>query len=126
MLGLGLFEGTGAPSDSSYVCREIESSRSPIYRVLDTGASALGFNAPAARELLSLPPAAAAPSVDVFAIFMVDAPTEVDAVAVRAASLGGRVVQAPFRTYYGQWQAVLSDAEGHVFRVTCMTLPPEA
>jgi predicted enzyme related to lactoylglutathione lyase len=105
---------------------EIERSRSPIYRALDTGGSELGFNAPAARELLSLPPAAAAPAVDVFATFMLEAPEAVDSAAARAAEIGGRVVKPPFRTYYGQWQAVLADPEGHVFRVASLTLPPGA
>lgn len=102
---------------------EITASRSPIYRSLDTGASELGFNAPAARELLALPPATERPGVDVFATFVLEAPGEVDHAAQRAAGLGGRVVKAPFRTYYGQWQAVLADPEGHVFRVACHTLP---
>jgi predicted enzyme related to lactoylglutathione lyase len=105
---------------------EIERSRSPIYRALDTGESELGFNAPAARELLSLPPANATPVVDVFATFVLDTPAGIDAAAARAAELGGRVVKPPFRTYYGQWQAVLADPEGHVFRVASLALPPGA
>ncbi len=105
---------------------EIERSRSPIYRALDTGQSELGFNAPAARDLLSLPPAAASPGVDVFATFMLDTPWAVDDAARRALDLGGHLVKAPFRTYYGQWQAVLADPEGHVFRVACLGLPAGA
>ena len=108
--------------------REIAASRSPIYRVLDTGTSELGFNAPEARALLGLP-AAPSPTADglhptgAFATFMLEAPAEVDAAAERAAALGGRVLQAPFVTYYQQWQAVLADPEGHVFRVACLVLP---
>jgi predicted enzyme related to lactoylglutathione lyase len=105
---------------------EIERSRSPIYRALDTGESELGFNAPAARDLLSLPPASVSPGVDVFATFMLDTPGAVDAAARRALDLGGHLVKAPFRTYYGQWQAVLADPEGHVFRVACLSLPAGA
>jgi predicted enzyme related to lactoylglutathione lyase len=105
---------------------EIERSRSPIYRALDTGESELGFNAPEARGLLSLPPAAQPPGVDVFATFMLDTPAAVDEAAQRAGELGGQLVKPPFRTYYGQWQAVLADPEGHVFRVACLSLPAGA
>lgn len=102
---------------------EIETSRTPIYRALDTGDSELGFNAPEARELLALPPASPTPAVSVFATFVLAEPGEVDRAAARAAGLGGRIVKPPFRTYYDQWQAMLADPEGHVFRVTCMKLP---
>lgn len=102
---------------------EIEASRSPIYRVLDTGASELGFNAPAARALLALPGPPDAPSAEVFATFLVPTPAEVDAAASRAGVLGGSVLKPPFRTYYGQWQTVLADAEAHAFRVSCLQLP---
>ena len=50
-------------------------------------------------------------------------PAEVDDVAARTAQLGGHVVKPPCPTYYGQWQAVLSDPERHVFRVSTTTLP---
>ena len=102
---------------------EIERSRSPIYRALDTGASELGFNAPPARELLGLPPAAPTPGVDVFATFVLDTPEAVDNAAARVAAIGGRVIKPPFATYYHQWQSVLADPEGHVFRVSCLSLP---
>lgn len=107
---------------------EIAASRSPIYRVLDTGASELGFNAPQARTLLGLPDAP--PQADgnlhptgAFATFMVDRPHEVDAAAQRVVALGGRVLKPPFVTYYQQWQTMLADPEGHVLRVACLVLP---
>jgi predicted enzyme related to lactoylglutathione lyase len=102
---------------------EITASRSPIYRALDTGASELGFNAPAARGLLALPEAPAQPTPGVFATFLVPTPAAVDEAAMRVGGLGGRLLKAPFQTYYGQWQAVLADTEGHPFRVSCLTLP---
>jgi predicted enzyme related to lactoylglutathione lyase len=105
---------------------EIESSRSPIYRALDTGASELGFNAPAARELLALPPAPGSASPGVFATFLVAEPDAVDRAAAEVARLGGASLKAPFLTYYGQWQAVLADPEGHAFRVSCLTVPATA
>ena len=111
---------------------EITASRSPIYRVLDTGASELGFNAPDARALLNLParppmlPADTLHATTAFMTFMVERPEAVDAAVRRVLANGGRIVKAPFRTYYQQWQAVLADPEGHVFRVSCLVLPVEA
>ena len=110
---------------------EITASRSPIYRVLDTGASELGFNAPEARALLNLParapplPSDTLHSTTAFATFMVEKPEQVDAAARRTLANGGRIVKAAFRTYYQQWQTVLADPEGHVFRVSCLVLPAE-
>jgi predicted enzyme related to lactoylglutathione lyase len=100
---------------------EIAAARSPIYRVLDTGAAELGFNAPAARGLLGLEDAAQ--GTRCFATFLVDEPAAVEAAARQTPALGGRVVKAPYRTYYGQWQVVLADPEGHVFRASCLRLP---
>ncbi|MBN8492805.1 MAG: VOC family protein [Burkholderiales bacterium] len=107
---------------------EITASRSPIYRVLDTGDSELGFNAPEARALLALPDAPPPMAegllpTTAFGTFMLDTHAEVDALAARAQALGGRVLKAPFVTYYRQWQAVLADPEGHVFRIASLQLP---
>lgn len=107
---------------------EITASRSPIYRGLDAGGSVLGFNAPEARALLNLPEAPV-PTADglwptsAFATFQVDAPADVDAAAQRVLDHGGRVLKTPFVTYYKQWQAVVADPDGHVFRLACLTLP---
>jgi predicted enzyme related to lactoylglutathione lyase len=105
---------------------EMPERRSPIYRALDTGASELGFNAPAARELLALPPSPAEPSPGVFATFMLADAQAVDATAGAALRLGGRVLKAPYATYYGQWQSVLADPEGQVFRVSTLALPRDS
>jgi predicted enzyme related to lactoylglutathione lyase len=102
---------------------EITASRSAIYRALDTGASELGFNAPAARVLLALPEPGGPPSPGVFATFLVPAPAASSTAAGRVEALGGRLLKAPFQTYYGQWQTVLADPEGHACRVSCLTLP---
>jgi predicted enzyme related to lactoylglutathione lyase len=59
----------------------------------------------------------------VFATFVVPAPAAVDDAAGRVEALGGRLLKAPFQTYYGQWQTVLADPEGHACRVSCLTLP---
>jgi ubiquinone/menaquinone biosynthesis C-methylase UbiE len=36
----------------------------------------------------------------------------------------GRIVKAPYTTYYGQWQAVLCDPEQQVFRLSALQAPP--
>jgi predicted enzyme related to lactoylglutathione lyase len=108
---------------------EIPERRSPIYRALSTGDTELGFNAPAARALLALPAAVAAmspASPGVFATFMAVEPGQVDAAAARASALGGEILKPPYRTYYDQWQTVLADPEGQVFRVSCARLPASA
>ena len=105
-------------------------SRSPIYRALDHDGVQFGFNAMDAYELLGLAgrkpeTSGTAAPVTAYATFMLDAPGSVDAAATRASALGGSIVKAPYPTYYGQWQAVLGDPEGHVFRVSCASLPIE-
>lgn len=109
----------GLPEDSH--------SRSPIYRAVETEHFQFGFHAPPAYGVLQLAdrqsadPASA--PVTAYATFMLDNPAEVNAAADRAAALGGRIVKGPYATYYGQWQAVLADPEGHVFRVSTGSLP---
>lgn len=101
---------------------ELSQLRSPIYRALAAGDTELGFNGEAAYELLALaerrPAAEAAAPVTAYATFMLEARDDVDAAARRAVALGGGVVKAPYRTYYGHWQAVLHDPEQGVFRVS--------
>lgn len=109
---------------------EAEHSRSPIYRALATDAFQFGFHAPPAYGLLSLGDRMPAPPntapVTGYATFMLDTPENVDAAARRVTALGGRVVKAPYATYYREWQAVLADPEDHVFRVSTPGLPAGA
>lgn len=102
-------------------------NRSPIYRALENNGVQFGFNAAPAYALLGLadrtPDAATMPPVTAYATFMLDSPDAVDAAVREAAAAGGRVLKAPYATYYGQWQAVLSDPEQHVFRVSTASLP---
>lgn len=103
-------------------------SRSPIYCALENDGMQFGFNAAPAYALLGLadraPDAATTPPVTAYATFMLDTPEAVDAAAHEATAAGGRVLKAPYATYYGQWQAVLIDPEQHVFRVSTASLPP--
>jgi catechol 2,3-dioxygenase-like lactoylglutathione lyase family enzyme len=105
---------------------EHEVSRSPIYRALHGDTFQLGFHAQAAYGLLALGdrrPEGVPPPVTAYATFMLNAPQEVDAAVARAKALGGTTIKGPYPTYYGQWQAVLCDLEGHVFRVSVAGLP---
>ena len=101
--------------------REIEGHRSPIYRCLDANGIELGFNASKAFELLGLGSRATrdgetAPVTVYFTVELGSADA-VDTAATRAARLGGRIVKAPYDTYYNAYQAVLEDPEGNAFRV---------
>jgi predicted enzyme related to lactoylglutathione lyase len=101
---------------------ENEAARSPIYRALRLGASELGFNKTDAYALLNL--ADRTPGdrgIRGFATFGLPAAADVDALAARVPALGGRIVKAPYRTYYGAWQAVAEDPEGNVFRLNHRT-----
>jgi predicted enzyme related to lactoylglutathione lyase len=102
-------------------------ARSPIYRAIATPQFQLGFHAPEAYALLQLhdrvPPAGHEGMLGGYPTFMLPSPEAVTAGAERAAVLGGRVIKAPYATYYGEWQAVLADPEDHVLRLSCASLP---
>lgn len=108
---------------------EIVGHRSPIYRCLDAGGIELGFNADKAYDLLGL--ADRRPqgdrqgnkAVSVYATFELASSAAVDALASRAAELGGEIIKAPYDTYYSARQAVLADPEGNVFRINHRVAP---
>lgn len=127
----------------NFFCRDIEAqsrfyqallglpedpvSRSPIYRAVSTPQFQFGFHDAAAYGLLQLgdriraQPATA--PVTGYPTFMLDEASAVDEGVTRALSLGGRLIKGPYATYYGEWQAVLADPEGHVFRLSHVGLP---
>lgn len=107
---------------------EAEQSRSPIYRALETEDFQFGFNAVSAYTLLELQarrPAVQgeALAVTAYPTFMLDGPEAVDNAVLRARQAGAKMVKPPYATYYGQWQVVLSDPEGNVFRLASQGLP---
>jgi catechol 2,3-dioxygenase-like lactoylglutathione lyase family enzyme len=106
---------------------EATHSRSPIYCALASPTFQFGFHAPPAYGLLNLsghaPAIDAQASVTTYATFMLDSPAAVSEATARVQSLGGRVIKEPYATYYGEWQAVLSDPESHVFRLSAGELP---
>lgn len=106
---------------------EAAHARSPIYRAIETPGFQFGFHAPAAYDLLLLgdrvPPAGHEGAVSCYPTFMLETPDAVSSRAQRVAELGGKLIKPPYATYYAEWQTVLADPEGHVFRLSCGTLP---
>ena len=106
---------------------ELAHSRSPIYRALGAEGFQFGFHAAPAYGLLALgdrvAPAGGLAPVSAYPTFMLADGAAVDQASTRVPTLGGRVIKGPFATYYGQWQAVLEDPEGQVFRVATAVLP---
>jgi uncharacterized glyoxalase superfamily protein PhnB len=49
--------------------------------------------------------------------FEVESRTAVDRLSEKAVGLGAVVVRPPFETYYGWYQSVMRDPEGHAFRI---------
>lgn len=106
---------------------EAVSHRSPIYRCIQATTFEFGFHAAAAYALLGVADRAPAPlqasPVTAYATFMLGSCAEVDALTLKTAALGGRIIKAPYPTYYGQWQAVLADPENNMFRLSFQGLP---
>jgi predicted lactoylglutathione lyase len=100
--------------------KEIEAIRSPIFRGLDTGKSAIGFNAPDAYKLLGLDELPESRGVKFLLNIDVASQAEVDRLVPLAVAAGARLVKAPYRTYYNWYQAVLLDPEQNVFRINFM------
>ncbi len=97
---------------------ELVAARSPIYRALRFGEVELGFNKTEAYALLGLADRVPGDAgVTAYPTFLVTEEAEVGRLAERVAALGGRVIKGPYRTYYGAWQVVAEDPEGHVFRL---------
>ena len=99
---------------------EIEAIRSPIFRGIDAGGTAIGFNALDAYELLKLQDFADTRGVKFLLNIDVDTVDEVDAMVPKAVEKGATLIKAPHRTYYDWYQAVLLDPEGNVFRINKM------
>ncbi|MTD17400.1 glyoxalase [Nakamurella sp. YIM 132087] len=98
---------------------EVEELRSEHFRGLQIGDTVIGFSrAETAYDLLELPrPTVADNGVRTFITFETQTDDQVDAMLEVAIAAGGTLVQAPHRTYYGAWQAVVLDPEGNAFRI---------
>jgi predicted enzyme related to lactoylglutathione lyase len=106
---------------------EAVSHRSPIYRCIQATTFEFGFHATPAYALLGVADRAPAPlqtsPVTAYATFMLGSCAEVDTLSRQAETLGGRIIKAPYPTYYGQWQTVLADPENNIFRLSFQGLP---
>jgi uncharacterized glyoxalase superfamily protein PhnB len=100
--------------------KEIEAIRSPIFRGVDTGKSALGFNALEAYELLKLSEFSDTKGIKFLLNIDVDSKDDVDRMVPVALEAGANLVKEPYVTYYNWYQAVLLDPEGNVFRINYM------
>ena len=99
---------------------EIEAIRSPIFRGLETGKSALGFNALEAYGLLQLSEFSDTRGVKFLLNIDVDSKDDVDRMVPVALASGATLVKPPYVTYYHWYQSVLLDPEGNVFRINFM------
>jgi len=99
---------------------EIEAIRSPIFRGLETGKSALGFNALDAYDLLQLSGFSDTKGVKFLLNIDVDSKDDVDRMVPVALASGATLVKPPYVTYYNWYQSVLLDPEGNVFRINFM------
>ncbi|MDB5396451.1 MAG: Glyoxalase/bleomycin resistance protein/dioxygenase [Rhodospirillales bacterium] len=91
--------------------------RGPIYRALDGGGVAIGFNAAETYRLLNIdefPPPAGVRSLLTFEAADHDA---VARLTVQGKTLGATIIKAPYGTFYGSRQSVLRDPEGQVLRI---------
>ena len=106
---------------------EAVARRSPIYRCIQASHFDFGFHAAPAYALLGvadrMPASSQLRPVTSYATFMLTSCAEVDDLSEKVTALGGRVIKAPYPTYYGQWQTVLADPENNMFRLSFQGLP---
>jgi uncharacterized glyoxalase superfamily protein PhnB len=96
---------------------EITEIRTPIFRGVRTGKSAIGFNAHEAYALLQLDDEADTRGVKFLLNIEVDHPADVDRLVPLAVTKGASLIKEPNKTYYNWYQAVLRDPEGNIFRI---------
>eukprot|EP01043_Picozoa_sp_COSAG02_P068085 COSAG02_NODE_11177_length_1776_cov_1.611807_2_plen_157_part_00 len=103
--------------------------RSPIYRALCAPNCVLGFHADPATQLLGLSRDRqldpGSDPVSMYPTLQVPSYTDVDQIAAQVTVAGGSVIKGPFATFYGQWQLVLGDPEGHVMRIASIGPLPD-
>ena len=96
---------------------EITASRSERYREVLTGGK-LGFARDDVYAVLNLPPRPPEAPVNTVLSFDVGGVAQVDALTSTAVSAGARLAKPAAVTPFGQYQSVLLDPEGNVFRIT--------
>lgn len=97
--------------------KEIKEIRSPIFRGVDTGKSAIGFNALAVYELLEIKKYSKTTGAKFLLNFDARSMAEVDKLSQKASKYGANIIKMPYRTYYHWYQSVLVDPEKNIFRI---------
>ncbi|MEH3075821.1 MAG: VOC family protein [Quadrisphaera sp.] len=102
---------------------EVTELSSEWFRGLRLGPTVLGFSHPHAYELLGLAePEPGAVAVRTFLTVEVASEEEVGRMTEVACAHGATLTAGPARTYYGAWQSVLLDPDGHAFRINHLRL----
>ena len=97
--------------------KEIKEIRSPIFRGVDTGKSAIGFNAMAVYNLLDIKKFSKTTGAKFLLNFDARSMNEVDVLTQKAKKNGGKIIKSPYRTYYHWYQSVIIDPEKNIFRI---------
>ena len=97
--------------------KEIKEIRSPIFRGVDTGKSAIGFNAMAVYNLLDIKKFSKTTGAKFLLNFDARSMKEVDILTQRAKKNGAQIIKQPYRTYYHWYQSVIIDPEKNIFRI---------
>ena len=103
--------------ESAFHFHRVPEVESPIFVALRAGGVALGFHADEAFDLLGVGERRGGSSANHITISLgtVEA---VEASVDRLTALGATLVKGPFTTYYDARQAVFTDPEGNVLRVS--------
>jgi uncharacterized glyoxalase superfamily protein PhnB len=97
---------------------EIVASRDERYReVRADGGCLIGFATDAVRPFVNLPEEPATGTRSLLT-FNVDTVADVAPAIERAVAAGAELVRAAIETFFGQYQAVLRDPEGNIFRLS--------
>lgn len=96
---------------------EVEELHSDIFRGLDVSGVTLGFSAPVVYEMLGIEAWADPSGTSQYLTFEVDDDDGVRQRTELAVEHGATILHEPYETYYGAFQAVLSDPDGNVFRI---------
>ena len=103
--------------EQAFGFERVDEVTSEIFVALDAGGVALGFHADAAYELLGVAGRRSAASAH-HVTFDLGTAAAVDAAVEVLVGLGATLVQGPFTTYYDARQAVFTDPEDNVFRIS--------
>lgn len=96
---------------------EVMASRDERYREVGTGGCMIGFATEAVRPFINVPEAEPT-GVRSLLTFSVDAIGDVAPAIERALGAGAVLMRPAVDTSFGQYQAVLCDPEGNVFRLS--------